>query len=320
MLNSATNGATNCDKNKIINNSIMVSYTCEKCNKIFDRKFLFDRHINRKTDCTNSGSKTSKPIDHKCKKCKKNFSRKDSLNRHLKICKCSVSNSNNNSASIKGNNNKNSIVGNNNLALNECKNFSINVVVFTKDGIQSLTPQELSNMFKSNNNLFESMIHFINFNPNKPQHHNVYYPDMKSSYGVVYENKKWVMRKINEILDMLLDAKIEDLNEILNEMGDFLSKKTRQKIRETIEGIDYSKPGYRKKLITYLKPILYNNKDIIIKTRKMTESNETVDLDDINDKPIKKVKKSKKVILDDETDDETDDEVVKKPKNKVKKD
>ena len=33
---------------------------------------------------------------------------------------------------------------------------------------------------------------------------------MKSAYGEVYENKSWIKKKIDEILDTLIDAKIED--------------------------------------------------------------------------------------------------------------
>ena len=35
--------------------------------------------------------------------------------------------------------------------------------------------------------------------------------------------------------------------------------------------MDHNKPGTRKKLKTYLNPIFYNNKEMIIKTRKLTE-------------------------------------------------
>lgn len=258
-------------------------FVCKKCSKTFDHKSHFDRHKNRKTSCIENSSKSAKQISHKCKKCKKNFSRKDSLTRHLKICKENVNNKN-----IIGdvNNSKiNTINGNNSNMLIKSP-ISINLIVFTKDGIENITPKELSKMFKSNNNLYESMISLVNFNPNKPQHHNVYYPDIKSSYGVVYENNKWVTKKIDEILNLLLDAKTEDFNEIINEMGDFLNEKTRDKIKDTIKNVDYTKPNYRKKLIAYLKPILYNNKDMIIKTRKMTETFNTY-TDDIDEKPVK---------------------------------
>ena len=69
-------------------------------------------------------------------------------------------------------------------------------------------------------------------------------------------------------MDILLDAKIDDLNIILNGMKDFLNKKTIDEIKEDINSAQHSS-GSRKKLISYLKPILYNNKDLIIRTRKL---------------------------------------------------
>jgi len=98
--------------------------------------------------------------------------------------------------------------------------------------------------------------------------------DLKSSYEEVYENKQWVKEKIDEILERLVDLKTDDLDGVINDMEDFLGKKARQKIKNAIENIDYSKPGYRKKLRLYLRPILYNHKDMIIKTRKLTKEQE----------------------------------------------
>ena len=129
-------------------------------------------------------------------------------------------------------------------------------------------------ILKSNTNIYESLIKSVNLNPDKPQHHNIYYGDLKSSYGEVYENDKWVKKKISEILDTLLDAKQEDLNEILDDMGDFLNEKTRNKIESAIKDMHPMNHLSRKKLSTYLKPILYNCRDIIIKTRKITKEQE----------------------------------------------
>ena len=71
----------------------------------------------------------------------------------------------------------------------------------------------------------------VNFDPNKPHHHNVYYPDIKSTYGEVFEDQQWTKKKINEILNTLIDAKREDLNNILNEISEFINKKTRNKMK-----------------------------------------------------------------------------------------
>lgn len=73
-------------------------------------------------------------------------------------------------------------------------------------------------------------------------------------------------------------------------MKDFLNEKTQTRIRRAIENADYSQPDARKKLISYIKPILYNNKEMIIKTRKNAglddpedDDNDDADNDDTDD-------------------------------------
>ena len=71
---------------------------------------------------------------------------------------------------------------------------------------------------KSNENLVQYLIKTVNFNPKKPQHHNILYKNLSSVYGKSYQEGGWIDKKISEIIDMLIDAKLEDLNDILNEM------------------------------------------------------------------------------------------------------
>ena len=190
---------------------------------------------------------------------------KDSLARHYKTCKLKNKGNNNNAAKIKGNKN---IAGHHNSVINNP--IYVQLLMFPDGGIKKMTCEELIKIFVSKNNMIESMAK-LHCNPDKPQYHNILYPDTKCTYGEVYEDNKWVRKKINEILENLIDAKIDDLNEVLDDMGDFLNKKTRNRIKETIENMDQSKPDARKKLKSYIKPILYNHKDMIIKTRKLTE-------------------------------------------------
>ncbi|AYV85153.1 MAG: hypothetical protein Satyrvirus5_18 [Satyrvirus sp.] len=265
----------------------MTEYICKKCKQNFTTKRNLQRHKNNLFDCVTGSKSKRKRISFKCQFCNMKYTRKDTLQKHLKKCKYVTKKNNkiNNKTINKNSNNKTSNNTNNKNSNNNSNNsnnknsnnknyYNISLIVFAKDGIKSISPKDLADILKSNCNLFESMISNVNLNPNKPQHHNICYTDIKSSYGEVYEDKKWVKKKIDEILDILLDAKIEDLNEIVNEMGDFLSKKAREKIKNAIENMDYSKPGYRKNLKSYLKPILYNHKDMIIKTRKLTKKQE----------------------------------------------
>ena len=257
----------------------MVCYSCARCGKEFDKKYNYEQHIARKTNC-NGGSKTNKKIRYKCHHCHKSYSRKDTLTTHLKTCKHKPK-AKTTENTVEGKNGgliDSDINGNNNVAT--LTNFIkspiniINLVVCGTDGIKNLSYDELRHLLASEENLVQVLTKSVNLNPNKPQHHNIFYSDMKSTYGEVYEDNKWVRKKIDEILETLIDAKLEDLNEILYDMNDFLNKKSRIRIRETIENFDYTRANYRKKLKTYLKPILYNHKDMIIKTRKLTKEQE----------------------------------------------
>ena len=246
----------------------MPKYECKKCGMKFNKKYNYERHCNRKKSCI-GGSKTNKHDDYHCKYCKRGFTRKDSMIRHTNTCKMVKKNKivknskgNNNNNIIKGNNNN---IGKNiNSTVVDKKKIYINLFFFAKDGTSNISRKDLVEILGSDKNLFETIISNVNLNPNKPQHHNIFYNDTKSSYGEVYEDKKWVKKKIDKILNKLLDAKIEDFHDILNDMGDFLNEKSITKIRDAIENIDYRKKDSRKKLIKYLKPILYNHKDMII--------------------------------------------------------
>tara|TARA_Y100000768_G_scaffold373420_2_gene342019 strand:- start:853 stop:1719 length:867 start_codon:yes stop_codon:yes gene_type:complete len=83
----------------------MVEYTCINCNKLFNHKSTYLRHINRKFKCKNIKIETKKtstsaeystfgmPIpkmeysDNICEFCNKNYSTKYNLNKHQKKCK-----------------------------------------------------------------------------------------------------------------------------------------------------------------------------------------------------------------------------------------
>ena len=86
----------------------MVNYICSICNKKFNHKGDYTRHINRKKTCNvitsiwenikksdikspSNCSKTctvvQKNEQFKCKYCKKTFKKKFNLKRHVKTCK-----------------------------------------------------------------------------------------------------------------------------------------------------------------------------------------------------------------------------------------
>jgi len=87
----------------------MVKYICNTCNKIFDHKSTYNRHINRKFKCKknienkieNNVSAENSPFgmalpklecidDTTCKYCLKSYSTNSNLNKHQKKCKSKI--------------------------------------------------------------------------------------------------------------------------------------------------------------------------------------------------------------------------------------
>ncbi|AQN67868.1 hypothetical protein [Saudi moumouvirus] len=248
----------------------MTIYVCDKCSKQFDHKSKFNRHLERIRRCDKkkniSGSKTSKNIiDNKCKNCNREFSRKDSLARHSKVCKNKKSKTQNNKTIIQNNKPK---IQNKNL---------INICEFVKDSYKNLSAFDLVSIIKTENKFWENYIKIINFNPNVPQHHNVYYPDIKSGYGIVLREGKWTNEKISSIINELIDHRIKDLNEMIQNMKNVINSKGIDNIKNAISDAGTYGSKIRKKLVTYLKPVLYVNKDIVIQTKKHN-SNKHIDV------------------------------------------
>ena len=63
----------------------MSSYTCDKCDKEFNKKDHYMNHLMKKNDCNTKIKNILNTFD--CKYCEQSFSRNRNLTRHLKICK-----------------------------------------------------------------------------------------------------------------------------------------------------------------------------------------------------------------------------------------
>lgn len=61
-------------------------YKCEKCNVSFDRRYVYEKHINRKTPCDRV-VEPDPDAEFPCIHCGRSFSRKDVLTRHYTTCK-----------------------------------------------------------------------------------------------------------------------------------------------------------------------------------------------------------------------------------------
>lgn len=270
----------------------MVEYKCKRCKTIFDRKSSYEDHLQRKYKCRN-GKNLPKKKDHVCDICEKSYSRKDSLQRHLKICQNTITAQ---TTILKGNNNVgcgNQITHNGDIN----NNFTINIFPFGKDGVESLSTEEKLDILLSNQGLIIEIICKVNFDPNKPSHHNMYISDIKSPYGVVYNGEKWTTVRYPNIVHTLVEAKKVDLEKILDEMKEYLNDDIVDGIRKALSRFNLCDHKFFKQIMIHIKPILYDNRELIMNTRCKQKKSDTNDNVHKNDK-YKKILKDGLTLSD----------------------
>ncbi len=254
----------------------MVVYQCKKCGKEFNKKSNYKQHQKRKTKC-NSGShsKTNKKNKFKCSGCKKEYSRKDSLTRHTKICKSNI-NKNKGNKNVNTNGNEN-IINNKNskITINKDNNTNVNLILLNYPPDNYSFASDIGDILNSNENLIMEIIKKTNTNKNRPEHHNIYFPDLKKPVGEIYKNNKWNPKKIDEIVNIMIENNTECLKTYLKDLGIVLDKKTIDKIKKTYQ--EFYDAKSRKILADHIKMLLFANRKMIKKTRKKVNYEENDD-------------------------------------------
>ena len=153
-----------------------------------------------------------------------------------------------------------------NNQLNNCNITNINIVQLGKeDIINNLNKKEKINILNKCYGSFNKLIEQVHFNDKYPQFKNIAITNLKDDYAYKYDDieNKFIACKKEELLDDLMDNRIIDLEEILN---------------ENIESINNVKVSKLKNLIIklYDKDIFYDNNKSNIKLMIYNKSENTI--------------------------------------------
>jgi hypothetical protein len=294
----------------------MVLYTCELCNKEFNRKSNYTRHINRKNKCVkitsnnnnNQNVKNVKKCEntnhpnlgmaipkpgcervkiYKCMFCNNTYKHNFHLNRHLKSCNKKKDNDlkeelfqlllesqkkqqeqyekritelqNEISEMAKGK----TI---NNYTYNTQNVQNIQVLAYNKTDISHLKDKDYKKVLRRGNFCVPNLVDAIHFNPNKPENHNIYIPNMKTGFIMCWNGETWDIRNREDVIDDIYDDKsnllidkIEEWEEIGYKLDPIIMTKFKRFLGKMDDDL------VKNKVKEEIRFLLYNKRNKIIK-------------------------------------------------------
>ena len=143
-----------------------------------------------------------------------------------------------------------------NNQMNNCNiTNNINIVQLGNENIlETLSEKEKLKILSHCYGSFDKLIECIHFNPKYPQFKNIAITNLKDDYAYKYDEKqnKFIACKKEELLEDLLDNRVIDLEEILDENVEKINNIKVSKIKDLIDKL-------------YDKELLYNTKKSDIK-------------------------------------------------------
>lgn len=271
----------------------MVKYKCSRCLKKFRDNIDYERHVNRKKKClkintdysSTEESSDEEEILHECHYCGKCFSYKHTLKRHIntnckekkesdmqqkydellqkldqKLDQIQKANIQNSAVGSHNSNNGN----NNNNTINTTNNI-VQLLAFGKEDMNNLTDAIIKKILKKGFLSIPALVEKVHFDKNIPQNHNIFIPNMRDKYAMVYDGE-WSLKETSEVLDRLYGRNSDFLEERFNEFYDNLDEPTQKKFNRFINQKDKDETINRIK--SDLKLLLYNKRNVPMNTKK----------------------------------------------------
>jgi hypothetical protein len=177
-----------------------------------------------------------------------------------------MTNSTNNS-----HNNSNNTTNNVENQQNITNNIQITLNNYDQPNCEFLTIDQKNKFLKDRYKGLLDFITYVYFNDAYPENHTILYTNLRSKYGQIYKNNKWMIEEIDLIADKLNEYSFDKLSEHLDEIknDDESAEKYKKDIDKGLAFVKhFTSNDTTKQSKTDIKKTLYNNKDLIEKTKK----------------------------------------------------
>lgn len=162
----------------------------------------------------------------------------------------------------------NNLIINNNINetfIKEANIINLKLSAFGKENLTNLTEKECKKFLFKGFQAVPTLIEHIHFNKNLPENHNVYIPNFRSKYAMVFDGENWKLLDSSEIISQLCDDKRIFLENKFNEFYESLNDVTKNKFEKFLEEADTE--IVKKRYKEDIKLLLYNNRNMIENTK-----------------------------------------------------
>jgi len=262
------------------------SLTCERCQKSFSRIDSLKRHVQQYCHIKNTADSDEKPlIDDK------QSVRQDSilelrdklrdeilieLKNELKLqlideLKVDVNRKDNSDVKI---GKVDSLVVNNNNVVNNISNgntLNIQLVGYGKED-KTFTDLQLLKILNKGFLSVPELFKAIHYDSEKPENQNIYISNNRSDSLLVFNGTKWESKNIKETIEKIFDEGRNFLIESKDDLKERVAGK--QRLMKMIAKFEYfdndidQYPKKKKEIFDELKYMMYNNRDMVMKTKK----------------------------------------------------
>jgi hypothetical protein len=185
-------------------------YICDICNKEFYRKYNFTRHRNNHCKNKNQESETMKELLSKIVEITQNKTLMENINAERSkelttINSNNLNNSNNSNNTINSNNSNNVINSNNN---------NITIVQFGKEDLSKIDLLKLIDVYShsTGGNIISNMLKCIHLNPQHPEFNSIYMSDFAREIVKIYDGNKFICKQFKKIKNSIIDKISKDIN------------------------------------------------------------------------------------------------------------
>jgi hypothetical protein len=263
----------------------MVQYSCEQCNKTFDHKTNFTKHLKM-----HENRQATEQNGIKCGKCEKMFKCKYSLKIHTENhCKHRINNAlssaeaqnfavQNELARMRSelnqikqlittsSDNKQINIQNTIVNINYINIQYINPFGNERSVMDTLSDKQLEHIAQQGGNAVSKLVQYKHYNKNIPENHSILLNRQKDDVAMVFDGLIFKEMSVDDIISILITRSKEDICNILDKTQASLDSNQKRNINRLIKKLNENNPDTKAMLDEDLRKIMCDNKDLVIAT------------------------------------------------------